>query len=402
MALGTIATIAAIVGAASTVAGGVYGATRKPPTLPDGASSSREVAQAQAQALPTNLQLQQLEQQGGKGTVNMPAHEQVQKVVEVVTGKKASLGGIATNVLAMGGGGGIDPNGNTKETRALVPYVESEWAPGGKYHDQLEANGQAPWYYQNMPVAAGPQDLDFTGYGTADIEGKKARDQADLELELGKKYGVDFATQNRLLQEQADPLGTQARAKEYELMQQDQPVSPLSGQLNDQILAQVKAGRGVDPMSRALMERSLAEANAARGGGLSAGDVADSMSTGASGEARLRAATDKGSQFLASGQTPEDLDFKRQQQKISNMGAFVHGQTPQSQFGNIRQAGTGATPVAGAQAGAQMPNNAGQVGQQFAGNAYQANVNQAQQSPSWFTGLSSLLTGLGSLKGATG
>lgn len=400
MALGTIATIALIAAAATSVAGGVYAATRKPPTLPDGASSSREVALAQAVALPTNLQLQQLEQQGGKGSVNMPAHGEVQKVVEVTTGNKADVKNILNGVGGfIGSPGSLNP---TQRTRELVPYVESEWAPGGKYHDQLESNGQAPWYYQNMPVAAGPQEFDFSGYGTADIEGKKARDQADLELELGKKYGVDFATQNRLLAEQADPLGTAARAKEYEMMQQDQPVSPLSGQLNDQILAQVKAGRGLDPMSQALMERSLAEANATRGGGLSAGDVAGAMSTGASGEARMRAAADKGSQFLASGQTPEDVAFRRGQQKISNLGAFVGGQTPQSQFGNISRAGTGATPVNPGQATATMPNNAGQVGNAFANQAYQANVNQAQQTPSWFTGLSSLLSGIGSLKSATG
>lgn len=401
MALGTIATIAAIAAAGTSIAGGVYAATRPTPTQPDGASSSREVALAQAGALPTNLQLQQLEQQGGRGSVNMPAHGEVQKVVEVTTGNHVSAGNLAGNALSAIAGGGPGIASATKPTREVVPYVESEWAPGGKYHDQLEDNGQAPWYYQNMPVAAGPEQFDFTGYGTADIEGKKARDQADLEIQLGKKYGVDFATQNRLLAEQADPLGTAARAKEYELMQQEQPVSPLAGQLNDQILAQVKAGRGLDPMSQALMEKSLAEANAARGGGLSAGDVTQSLSTGASGEARAQAAAAKGSQFLASGQTPEDIAFRRGQQQISNLGAFVAGQTPESQFGNISRSGTGATPTNPGQANATMPNNAGTVGNAFSNSAYQANVNQAQQTPSWLTGLSSLLSGIGSLNSAT-
>ena len=401
MALGTIATIAAIAAAATSVAGTAYAATRKSPTMPDGASSSREVALAQAQALPGTLALQQLMQQGGQGSAYMPAHQQIQKVVDVTTGYRTDRG--VTALQALGSTAGYVPTAGaaSRAIRETVPYVESEWEPGGKYYDQRE-NNQAPWYEMNMPVAAGPQDFDFSGYGTADIEGKKARDQADLELEIGRKYGVDFATQARLLQEQADPLGTQARAKEYELLQQESPISPIAGTLNDQIDAQVKAGRGLDPMSRELMDQSLAQANAARGGNLGGGAVANAMATGAEGQARLDAAASKGGQFLASGQTPEDIAFRRTQQGISNLGAFVNGQTPQSQFGNIARANQGAAPVSGAQANATMPNNAGTIGQNFATNAYAANVNSAQNTPNnWFAGLSSVLSGIGGLRSGT-
>lgn len=399
MALATIATIGTIAAAATSIAGAAYAATRSGPTQPNGYSSSRQVAQAQADALPEMLRLQQLEQMGGRGTVNMPAGYGTQRVVEVTTGREANAGGIARSVFDLPTGFIHGIGDNTRDTREVVPYVESEWEPGGKYYDQRE-NGQAPWYY--MPGAGGATEMDFTGYGTADIQGKAARDQADLEIALGQKYGTQFAEQSRALQEQADPLGTQARALEFELLQKDMPVSPLSGMLNEQIDAQVKAGRGLDPMSRDLLDASVRDANAARGGSVGANAVANSMSTGAEGQARLNAATAKGGQFLASGQTPEDIDFRRTQQGIANLGSFVNGQTPQSQFGNIARSNQGATPITGAQNNATMPNNAGQVGNSYANNAYAANANAAMQTPSWMAGLSSMLTSIGSVNTGRG
>jgi len=122
------------------------------------------------------------------------------------------------------------------------------------------------------------------------------------------------------------------------------------------------------------------------------------MSTGAEGQARLEDALHKSQAFLSSGQTPEDLDFKRRQQMESNLGSFVAGQTPQSQFGNIARAGQGATPVFNAQPNATMPNNAGTLGSGYSNSVGTSTVNNAMnQSNSWFSGLSSLMSGLGAL-----
>jgi hypothetical protein len=245
--------------------------------------------------------------------------------------------------------------------------------------------------------------VDFSGFGTADIEGKAARDQADLELSLGQKYGKDFAELARQNQELADPLGTQARAKQFELMQKDMPVSPLSKTLDEQIRGQLEAGRGLDAGSRELMDKAVADAAVSRGGGASAAEVTGSMSTGAEGQRRLEEALHKSQGFMSSGQTPEDIAFKRNQQMEANLGAFIAGQTPQSQFGNISRANQGATPVTGAQQNATMPNNAGAVGSNYSTAGFAANANTAANSTnSLFAGLSSLLTGIGSLKKTTG
>ena len=405
-ALATIATYATIAAAATSVAGTVYASQQKGPKLPDGASSSKKVADAQAMALPDQLKLQQLQQQGGKGTVNMPAHQEQRQFVKVPKG--SSWESIMSDPLHKGalsgpvGGFLYGHLGLSKKKKKYdyLPYDPKDFQEGGKYAGQ-QLPGEI--VEQTVDVPYGPGEVDFTGYGTADIEGRKARDQADLELELGQKYGTQFADLARQNAEAADPLGTKARAMEYDLINKDMAVSPLSGTLNDQILSQVKAGRGLDAGSRELLDKAITDANASRGGRVMAGDVAGSMSTGAEGQARLDAAISKSGGFMASGQTPEDIAFRRTQQKMTNLGSFVNGATPESQFGNISRSSQGSTPVTGAQPNAAMPNNAGQVGTGYATSAYASNANNAANSTnSWFAGLSGLLSGIGSLKTAKG
>lgn len=399
MALGTIATIATIAAAATSVAGAAYAATQSGPKAPDAASSSRKVAEAQAGALPDMLKLQQLQQQGGKGMVNMPAHQEQQDYVRVPSGTKIDKG----NTILGQNLAGVDPIGSIffglkkrkKQLYEEVPYVASEWEEGGKY----AGLGKPDVFKKTVDVPEGPQEVDFTGYGTADIEGELAKRQADLELKLGEKYGTQFADLARQNAELADPMGTQARALEFEMINRDMPTSALPGMLDEQIRGQVNAGRGYDVMSREMLDKAVAEANAARSGRTMAGDVATSGSTGMEGQGRLSAATNKAGQFLASGVTPEDIAYKRGQQKISNLGAFVNGATPQSQFGALAQAGQGAAPVTGAQANATMPNNASSVGSGYSSSGYSSQVNQSLNQPnSWFAGMSALLNGVGSLK----
>lgn len=406
MALGTIATLATIAAAGTSIYAGIEAANRSIPTV-DGASSSKKVSDAQAAALPTQLQLQQLMQQGGKGYVDMPAHTREEDFYWVQGGsewdynEKTGLFGRA----AMG----VDPIGGTvlailgaNSDRTIWNQVpKSEWEEGGQFYGQ----DVPPWGggKRTVQVAAGPQLVDFSGYGTADIEGTKARKQTDNALTLAQKYGVQFAEQARKEQEQADPLGTKARQMEYDLLKKDMPVSPINAKLNEQITGQVKAGRGFDPMTADLLDKAVAEANASRGGQATAGDISTSMSTGAAGQQRLDAALSKSGSFLQSGQTPEDVAYKRAQQTISNTGSFVNGQTPQSQFGNLANAGNGATPVAQSQTTTGLPNNATQIGTSYANSVNTGNTNQALNGTnSWFAGLSTLLNGISSLNTAKG
>jgi len=234
---------------------------------------------------------------------------------------------------------------------------------------------------------------DFTGLGTADIQGKLAGQQADQQIALGAKYGEDYANQQREEAEQADPLGTGARKAEYEMIQNQienpTPINPLAGQLDSQIDAQVKAGKGLDPQSQALLESAVARANADRGGNVAAGDVANSMSTGAEGQARLQAAEDKAGAYLASGKSPQQIQREREQLNMSDLGSFVSGRTPEDQFRQIGAA-QGSVPYYPGATGPGMPTNAASIGPNAAAQTYADQVRQAQGQTSWLSALGGL------------
>lgn len=382
MAIGTIASIAAIASAAASLSAMGYQAAQGAPGMPNLANASRQTAEATANALPIQRALAAAAQQGGTAQVPTAAHtEKVERPY--------------VEVPARNGGGG---------TR-MVPYVESQWQPGGLYY---KPGGQLPditMRVDKVKRPAGTKTVDFGGYGTADIEGELARQFTDMQLELSKKYGTQFAEEARKNLEQADPQGTAARKMEYQMIQDQlnnpKPINPLSTGLESQIDSQLKAGSGLDPMSRDLLDAAVAKASAARAGTTDAGDVAGSMSTGYEGAARRQAGIDKAQSFLSSGATPEDIAYRREQQNLANLGAFVGGRTPESQFQSLSGTSRGAAPFYPGQPLPNLPANAGASGANAAVAGYQANVQQqAGQMNPWMTGLSSVLQGVGAYANA--
>src|SRR5262245_44122110 len=74
--LSTLGTIAAIASAATSIAGSAYAASQGTPSAPNPYSSSRKVAQAQANALAKQRQLSASEQMGGKASQRIPKHKE--------------------------------------------------------------------------------------------------------------------------------------------------------------------------------------------------------------------------------------------------------------------------------------------------------------------------------------
>jgi hypothetical protein len=155
----------------------------------------------------------------------------------------------------------------------------------------------------------------------------------------------------------------------------------------------VKAGAGLDQMSQELLDKELAAANTTRGGsGATAATVAQNMSTGKEGQARLQAEQGQVGNWLQSGSTPEDIAYRREQQNLANMGAFVGGRTPQSQFQNLSGAGRGTTPMY--QANLPGMNNAANGANAYTIGAWQDQLRaQQNQANPWMAGLSSMLSG---------
>ena len=246
---------------------------------------------------------------------------------------------------------------------------------------------------------------DFTGFGEADVQGKIAEDYADLMIELGDKYGLQFVEEARKQLELSDPEGMAAREKMGEMIEQqaqETPERPVADLMDQQVGEQLEAGNRLDAMSRDVLDASLQDALRARGQTGSVDQFAQPMETGLAGDARRQAGIQKALGWLSSGATPEDVQFRREQQNLANMGAYIGGRTPQAEFANLSGAQQGATPMRG---GSQLPTmnqNAGQSSQQAALNDWQTQMGYAaNQANPWMAGLSGLL-GVGSAAGKAG
>jgi hypothetical protein len=239
-----------------------------------------------------------------------------------------------------------------------------------------------------------PESADFTGYGDADIQGELSRQMAEVELELQKKYGKDFIAEALKQQEMADPAGTEARRmlfEEINAMTDQERARPVTDALDRQIEEELALGSGLSDDARGAVADTLAR----RGGTtLSADDIEAELEGGLAGESRKRARLQKALGYFGSGVTPEDVDYREDQQDMANMASFLGGRTPQSQFSSMAGGQKGATPVVQGAELPGVPQNLQGVAQAGALQNYQLGVKQAanQVSP-WFMGLNAVAQG---------
>ncbi len=241
------------------------------------------------------------------------------------------------------------------------------------------------------------REAGFTGYGDADVQGKLARAMAEIQLDLQKKYGTQFAEEAAKQLEQADPEGTAARRllaekiNEMEAGRKDRE-RPVASALDTAIFDELQRGRDVDPEAEEIARAVLAR----RGGTtLTGGDVTGELAAGPAGDERLRARMQKSLSFLGSGTAPEDAAYREEQQSLANMANFLSGRTPQSQFQSLSGGQQGAAPQF---RGPTLPNvdpnlnqNATNAGLQN----YAQNIrNVSTQVSPWFAGLSAAVNGV--------
>lgn len=379
---------AAAVTAAVAVGSTAYSIASAPgaPQQPNLAAANKEVSDAQAQLLPIQRQLEAAAQQGGRVTVNIPS--QVNRQFVTLPGT-LDLGALAGHGTTKGHLQGIQ-----------VPYVPEEWAPGGKY-----AKFGAPTIFSKA-VTSPTTTYDFTGIGSADVQGTVAKAMADAQLKLSQKYDSQFIDSALTQEKEADPQGFAARQKESDLIQQEinQPIGhPVADQLQGQIQDRLKASQSghLDAEDSDNLDAAVKSALAARGGQSPGGDFEHPLVSGYAGEQRQQQAAQQADSWLSSGDTPEDIDYRRQQQDIANLSAEINGSTPQSEFKSLSAAGSGPTPVNNGQPLSQLPASSG-IGAAGAATAYGQQVNNAeQQVGGWTTGITSALN-LASLAGAAG
>lgn len=233
--------------------------------------------------------------------------------------------------------------------------------------------------------------IDFTGMGQADTQAAIATATAANNLALAQRYDPQFIDAARAQLQQADPQGWAARArwgeqtKEFENLN---PVNPISTELENQVTDQLQAGKGLDSFDQHTLDDAVAQSGSARGGTTPGADFSEPLTTGAAGERRRMAGIQHGISFAASGQTPEDEAYRHNQEAIALMSSFVHGQTPQSQFGSNRNAQTGPTPTGTPVPQSPMLQNTGGLATQGATTQFGQQVNQPN---SWLQGISGII-----------
>lgn len=341
---------------------------------PDTAASSAALQDANAAELPVWLQEEAAAQEGGQTTIPTASTTQTETTPTLyVNAPDASPG--------------------TK-----VPYVATDWQPGGKYY----VAGQAPPIITSVPensqvtTQGGTETLNFQGYGTADIEAAQATQAADAQLALAQKFDPQFIARSLADEQLANPQGAAARTEENNLIQQEvaHPLTnPVADQLNQQVSQQISAAANSEmtPAEQAQFNASVQSATGARGGGGSAAAMEQPIVTGASGLQRQQAAAQEGTGWLASGQTPADFTYRQQQQAMADLSSMVNGSTPESQFKQLSGAQIGPTPAGPAATMSQLPNQ-GNAAQQAAIQSTNTQMSNAlQQANPWSVGLGSAM-----------
>ncbi len=350
------------------------------PSQPNLGAASAQLSNVEAELLPIQDQLEAAAQQGRSVTVNMPKHFTTQQMAYVP-------GATTTN----GFGKAVQGQGQ------WVAYNPSDWQPGGKY----ASLGQPKLKSQNVRVPAGPQTFNFSGYGTADVQGQLANAMAQVKLALQQKYDPQFIQQSLQEEQQANPQGVQARQLENQLVQQQisQPLNePVAQTLNNQVEQELQAansGTLTPEMQNMLMQGGTA-ASSARGGtgtGQNTPNFAQPLTTGFAGQQNTLQELGAGMSELEGGMTPQDIEFRREQQNIGNLSSLVTGQTPESEFSSLSGAQGGATPFYQGQQLSQLPNT-GNGAQSAALQSWQTQMQSAEnQVNPWMAGLSTLLAG---------
>jgi len=253
---------------------------------------------------------------------------------------------------------------------------------------------------QGRKITIGGKTYDFTGLGNADQAAAQTQATDQAALDIQRQYGPEYIQQALANLERSNPTGVAARRQLSQRIladSQDQSASPLAIEQQRQVQDMLAHAGELDPQAKQQVQQSTRGGQVARGitqGNAPASEEASAM-VNASDNLRSKQQT-AAQNYLSSGVSPEDVQYRKIQQSLSNLGAFVNGQTPQAQFGQLSGAQQGAAPN-------QAPNysnpasldpNAGSYGIQFSNQAY--NINNQNANP-WLTGLSTAANGANSV-----
>jgi hypothetical protein len=289
-----------------------------------------------------------------------------------------------------------DANGNPVYYQLRQGFTQGTDASGNTVYYNRNGNVVSLRAASNMrPVDSSRAISNFSGKSTADIQGQLETQLAQGQLATQAQYDPQFIAQALAEEQQANPEGFAARAEMYKDIQNqiNNPLtSPVSNEMQRQVSEKVAAGSNLTPEEQAMLNTAVNQGTAARGDAGGQPDFSTALTTGQAGTAREMANAGEGINWLESGQTPEDIQYRQEQQNLSNLSNYVSGATPESQFRELTGAQSGATPIAQGAQLPSMPTNAAGQGAQGAIATYGAGVNNALNSVNpWLSGLSGVL-----------
>ena len=248
----------------------------------------------------------------------------------------------------------------------------------------------------------GGTNYDFTGLGNAASSAAASSQTAQALLDIQKNYGSQYIQQRLADLQQSDPAGYAARSQLFNSIlqySQQNPDRPLATDLQNQITQTVQNSGKLDPQAVQGVQQGVRSGQAASGvilGNAPAGNEATAL-VGATDTQEAQAQAE-GQSYLASGVSPQDVEYRRIQQSLGNLGAFVNNTTPEAEFGSVSSAGAGAAPYNPVNySGTAAPGESGAAtGLNFANTTYAQQSGYAnQQANPWLSGLTTGVNGLG-------
>jgi len=251
------------------------------------------------------------------------------------------------------------------------------------------------------PVTVNGQTYDFTGLGDADYQAQYADQMAQSLLALQQEFGPEYVAQRLHELQRADPEGFSTRQHLFDAIRADLEHAgdrdrPTADLLQQTILDELnKGGELSETQSRNVSEHTL-------GGQVARGNWLGNAAATQEGENIAAASADQKSQrqqealaFLTSGVSPADVDYRSEEQALSNVGSFLSGTTPSAQFGQLSGAQNQIVPWNPGQPAAGTDPNAGAAGINFANQLYQGQTALAASTVNpWTAGLAGGANGL--------
>lgn len=264
---------------------------------------------------------------------------------------------------------------------------------------QDAANFPLTWQINQLAQQGGHQvingvDYDFTGLGNADQQNVLSDQAAQALLDIQDNYGSAYIQQRLADLQQSDPTGYAARQQLFDKIladSKDNPDRPLATDTQDQVNQMLQTSGHLDEQGLQEVQQGTRANQVAHGIYLGNAPASEEASNVVNASDALKTQQQQqASSYLQSGVSPEDVAYRRIQQSLSNLGAFVNNQTPTAQFASLSAAGNGAAPFnpTNYQNPASLNPNAAANGLNNANSIYgqQLQFNQNQSNP-WLTGL---------------